>query len=140
MHTNGCIFIEISIEISCIKFWLAINESCVTLGEFHFKMFDSICMQNGQTLQSLNLSFCNGLDLESVKQILQKCVKLKEVNFGDTRLSDATESYLAENLPSQIERLDLIGDSELSEPAEGFFEIKCNQIQMFDDHVVDCGH
>ena len=65
---------------------------------------------------------------------------MKEVNFGDTRLSDATESYLAENLPSQIERLDLIGDSELGEPAEGFFEIKCNQLQMFDDHVVDCGH
>ena len=36
MHTNWYIFIEISIEIRRINFWVAINESCVTLGEFHF--------------------------------------------------------------------------------------------------------
>jgi Ran GTPase-activating protein (RanGAP) involved in mRNA processing and transport len=55
----------------------------------------------------LNLDFCKGLDLGSVRKILNRCVNLNELNFRNTRLSDETEKYLAENLPSWVEKLDL---------------------------------
>ena len=70
-------------------------------------MISSICRGNAQTLQSLNLDFCKGLDLGSVQNILNRCVNLNELNFRNTRLSDETEKYLAENLPSSVEKLDL---------------------------------
>ena len=70
-------------------------------------MISSICRGNAQTLQSLNLDFCKGLDLESVQKILNRCVNLNELNFRNTRLSDETEKYLAENLPLWVEKLDL---------------------------------
>ena len=36
---------NLSMETSCIKFWFAINVSCVMLGEFHFKCkFCHICV------------------------------------------------------------------------------------------------
>ena len=71
------------------------------------KMIHSISMQNGTTLQSLNLDLCKGLGLEPIQQILTQCVKLKEVNFRNTRLSEATENYLAEQMPSWVEKLDI---------------------------------
>ena len=37
IHTDVCILIEIAMEIKMRKFWKAIIESCVMLGEFHFK-------------------------------------------------------------------------------------------------------
>jgi len=70
-------------------------------------MISSICNGNAQTLQSLNLDFCKGLDLGSVQNILNRCVNLNELNLRNTRLSDETEKYLAENLPSSVEKLDL---------------------------------
>ena len=71
------------------------------------KMIHSISTQNGTTLQSLNLNICKGLGLESIQQILTQCVKLKEVNFQNTRLSEATENYLAEQMPSWVEKVDI---------------------------------
>ena len=70
-------------------------------------MIDSICMQNGTTLEVLNLDICHGLSLEVIRQIFTQCVNLKEVNFRNTRISAATENYLAENMPSWVEKLDI---------------------------------
>ena len=44
-------------------------------------MVNSIWFQNGQTLQILNLSCCEGLDLESIQYIIKHCVDLTEVTF-----------------------------------------------------------
>ena len=37
------------------------------------KMINSTCYQNGRTLQTLNLSACKGLDLESIQKITKNC-------------------------------------------------------------------
>ena len=52
--------------------------------------------------------------MKSVQKIIEKCVKLKEINIGITRLSDSTLDFLAENFPTQIEKLDL-GSLSLSD-------------------------
>ena len=71
-------------------------------------MISSICTQNSETLTLLNLSYCcTSLDLEAVTRILSECVKLKEINFGDSQLTAETEDYIAQNLPEWIEKLDL---------------------------------
>ena len=73
------------------------------------KMIHSISTQNDTTLQSLNFNICKGLATNKlgIQQILTQCVKLKEVHFWNTRLSEATENYLAEQMPSWVEKLDI---------------------------------
>ena len=75
--------------------------------EITSKMIDSICTQNGKTLELLNLDICHGLSLQSIQQIFTQCVKLREVNFRNSRISAATENYLAEHMPSWVEKLDI---------------------------------
>ena len=41
-------------------------------------MIRSIWYQNGHTLQTLNLSYCDGLDLESIQKITKNCLELKK--------------------------------------------------------------
>ena len=50
---------------------------------------------------------CTGLTLESMKIITNKCVNLKEASFSDTNLSEESINHLANNLTSEIIRLDL---------------------------------
>ena len=38
-------------------------------------------IQNGQTLQVLNLSCCEGLNLQLIQRIVDNCVELTEVTF-----------------------------------------------------------
>ena len=75
--------------------------------EITSKMTDSICTQNGTTLKLLNLDICHGVSLEFVRQIFTQCVNLKEINFRNSRISAATENYLAEHMPSWVEKLDI---------------------------------
>ena len=77
-------------------------------------MIKSICMQNGQTLQSLSLEDCKGTDIGCIKQIFEKCTKLEELQLKFPHRSHASAkkvlNYLAQNLPSKIEKLDLGGN------------------------------
>ena len=74
--------------------------------EITSSMINSICTQNGTSLKVLNV-FCHGLSLDFISQIFTHCVKLKEVNFRNSRISAATENYLAEHMPSWVEKLDI---------------------------------
>ena len=72
---------EILID-SCI---LLQKISMKNLGKLFLKsnMIKSICNQNGQTLQVLNLENCVGLSQHQILLITSKCVALKEVNFNN---------------------------------------------------------
>ena len=59
-----------------------------------FKMIQSICYQNGPTLQTLNLSCCSGLDLESIHTITKNCARLKNVDLLATELSNDSINFL----------------------------------------------
>mgnify|MGYP002825539027 CR=1 FL=1 len=71
------------------------------------KMVKSICYQNGRTLQVLNLSFCSGLDLESIQDITKNCVGLKNVDLSSTGLSKESINFLVHNLTHEVEKLNL---------------------------------
>ena len=79
-------------------------------------MIESICAQNSQTLKVLSLRRCVGLDLQFIKQILENCAMLKEIEMSTFywSLTENELTYLANNLPLGIEKLHLCGN-ELSD-------------------------
>jgi hypothetical protein len=70
-------------------------------------MIESICYQNGRTLQTLNLSYCCYLDLVSIEKITNKCKNLKNVDFCGTHMSRDSIKLLVNNLTSTVEKLNL---------------------------------
>ena len=75
-------------------------------------MIKSICDQNGKTLKILSLNSCQGVNVWCLQQILENCIKIKEINLGQILMWDFETgknvlSYIAHNLPSGIEKLDL---------------------------------
>ena len=64
-------------------------------------MFEIICNQNGQTLQTLNLTFTYGTSWEFLPSdmmlIVTKCVVLREVNFSGCRVSKNCVKILVNN-------------------------------------------
>ena len=77
-------------------------------------------IQNGQTLRVLDLSWCTGFTIESIKLITTYCTKLKDVNFYYTNLEPDSIKYLCNNLTSEVEKLSL-----------GYLE------SVRDDHIKD---
>ena len=71
------------------------------------KMIESICYKNGRTLQTLNLSCCKGLNLDSIQKITNNCKILTNVDFCGTCLSEKSIKFLANNLTFTIEKLNL---------------------------------
>ena len=70
-------------------------------------MIRCISYQNGLTLQTLNLSACSGLTLESIQMITINCIDLKNIDFSETRLSKDSISFLVNNLTPTVEKLSL---------------------------------
>ena len=86
------------------KLSMASTFLCMSISQ---NMIESICYQNGRTLQTLNLSGCCYLDLVSVKKITNYCKNLKNVDFGCTHMSEDSIKLLVNNLTSTVEKLNL---------------------------------
>ena len=80
---------------------------------------NALSMQNGQTLQVLNMIGCRRLNLDKVKPLIDNCVQLKELNLKEAGIPEEAVDYLVNNLTPNIERLslgrlwNLIGDHEI---------------------------
>ena len=48
-----------------------------------------------------------GLNFKTVKEIVDKCVNLSEVNFSDTKLCTDSVNYLVKNLTPNVQKLSL---------------------------------
>ena len=59
------------------------------------KIIKSVCSQNGQTLKILVLSQCLELKLEDIRQIIDNCYELTDINFDVTYLPKEATDYLA---------------------------------------------
>ena len=94
------------------------------------RMIRSICYQNGHTLQTLDLSFCSGLDLESIQNITKNCVELKTVDLVGTGLSKDSITFLVNNLTPKIEKVGLGYLPNLTNEHVKTLVARCNKISV----------
>jgi len=67
----------------------------------------SICFQNARSLNFLDFYRCTGLDLQSIRLIVENCLELEYANFAFTDLDEDSVKCLANNLTPKIVKLDL---------------------------------
>ena len=91
-------------------------------------MIESICYQNGRTLQTLNLSSCHGLDLDSIKKITVNCKNLKNVDLSCTFLSGDSVKFLVNNLNPKAEKLNLAHLSNITDDLIKTLITRCNRL------------
>jgi hypothetical protein len=74
-------------------------------------MFQRICNQNGNTLQTLDLTFTRGslfeFKVRDMRIIVKNCIRLKEVDFSGCRLSENCMKLLVNNLSPNVEKVGL---------------------------------
>ena len=82
-----------------------LNLECFSF--FSSKRIKSLCFKNHLTLQKVDFYSCNGLNLESIKLIVDNCVEIKDLRLTDSQLSKKSLHYLVNNLTIKIEELSL---------------------------------
>ena len=127
-------------------------ESCyslqkLSLSKCHvsYDLINSICYQNGKSLQVLDLSRCTicpnerldshlSLDCMNCKyaipiwEIVEYCTELKELSLHKTNLTKKSISTLVSGLTSKIEKLDLFDMSYLKDEHVKTLVTRCNKI------------
>ena len=104
-------------------------------------MISSICDQNGQTLQILDLDgFSHGplrsssnfglINLSSIQLICNKCIVLKEVNFSSSDISEESLNYLVNNLTPIIEKLNFDFVENLRDGHVQTLVKRCNKLKI----------
>ena len=90
--------------------------SCHSLEQLHLRnvilnheIISSICYQNGQTLKVLKLAHCknvsdNIMDNAWIRLIIDNCVELSVLDLIDTKLSEESIEYMANNLTPTISK------------------------------------
>ena len=74
---------------------------------FSSKRIKSLCFKNHLTLQKVDFSSCYGLNLESVKLIVDNCVEIKDLRLPNSQMSKNSLHYLVNNLTTKMEMLSL---------------------------------
>ena len=122
----------------------------LSLSKFHLssKLISIISLQNGTTLKVLDLyksTFCRNENnctyrgwscLEDssctsdvpVKQIVENCTKLKELNLSSTELCEKSIEFLVSNLTSKIEKLSLSDMPMLRDEHIKTLVTRCNKM------------
>ena len=91
-----------------------------------------ISNQNGQTLLMLDLYWCWGVDFEAIKNIVDSCVELKQLNLAGTNLSEKSIEYLVNNLTVKMEKLSLFHLSAVSDEYIKILVKRCNRLSALD--------
>ena len=72
------------------------------------------------------------LNFETVKQVIDKCVNLSEVNFSDTKLCPDSVNYLVENLTPNVQKLSLQDLESVTDERVSTLVIRCNKLTSLD--------
>ena len=90
-----------------------------------------IFLQNGKTLEVLDLSRGYGLRPKWIELITRHCVNLKEANFNYYGLKEDSINYLVKNLTTKIERL-CLSCTPLKDEQVKVLVSRCNKISVLD--------
>ena len=80
----------------------------------------------------LDLYWCWGVDFEAIKNIVDNCVELKQLNLAGTNLSEKSIEYLVNNLTVKMEKLSLFHLSAVSDEYIKILVKRCNRISALD--------
>ena len=122
----------------------------LSLSQIHLssKLISNISLQNGTTLKVLDLSRCTFCTNENnctyrgwacmkdsdctsdvpIKQIVENCTELKELNLSATELCEKSIEFLVSNLTSKIEKLSLCCMSLLRDEHIQTLVTRCNKM------------
>ena len=92
------------------------------------KMVASIC-RNGKTLQILNLNYSFFDESGYFQEIIKSCQELKELHLVFARLLYEDLEFLAENIPLNVEELNLSGLDVKDDHVETLLR-RCNKIEV----------
>ena len=87
-----------------------------------------LCLQNGRTLQLLDLCNFGILDLESINHIVSYCVELTEFYLESTLITGNQSLYLVQNLTPKLEKIN-IGVKNLTDEHVKALVKRCNKLQ-----------
>ena len=114
---------------------LALDTQCQRI--LHDDLVKKMCCQFGSTLQVLDLSNCNGTNMETLRlEIIQLMIdsfsQLKEVNFRDTYLSEESLDYVSNNLSETVVKVGLSGQVNLIYKHISTLVNRCSKLTSLD--------
>ena len=87
-----------------------------------------LCLQNGRTLQILDLCNFRILDLKSIEHIVSYCVGLTELNLESTSITGNQSLYLVQHLTPKLEKIN-IGVKYLTDEHVKALVERCNKLK-----------
>ena len=97
----------------------------------------TMCHQFGASLKVLNVSNCYRpnmeiMDLEMIQLLIDSFSQLKEVNFGNTYLSEESLDYVCNNLSENVVKLGLCNQDKLMDKHITALVNRCNKLTSLD--------
>ena len=102
-------------------------------------MVNSICNQNCQTLQVLNLHVDEWMEDDLLEDILQKCVELTELNITGHFVTEQLLDCFVKNIPTKITKLSLFELETISHSQDRFVKdltLRCKKLTTL--HLQHC--
>ena len=114
---------------------LALTSQCHILQ--NKDLVKTMCHQFGATLKVLDVSNCYRpsmeiLDLEMIQLLIGSFSQLKEVNFGNTYLSEESLDYVCNNLSENVVKLGLCNQEKLMDKHITALVNSCNKLTSLD--------
>jgi hypothetical protein len=97
-----------------------------------YDILSNFYSHNGQTLQTLNLAFTNGVRYEHIELIIKNCTGLIEIDLSGCCQSEACTSLLVNGITKSIEKFGLGFRRYDSDSADGYITTlvsRCNKIK-----------
>ena len=116
-------------------------EKLALTSQFHIlqnkDLVKTMCHQFGTSLQVLDVSNCYRpnmeiIDLEMIQLLIGSFSQLKEVNFGNTYLSEESLDYVCNNLSENVVKLGLCNQDKLMDKHITALVNRCNKLTSLD--------
>ena len=130
---------DLSNKIVLMKSCISLQKLSLSKFQLSLKLIRITSLQNGKTLEVLDLSKCAFLgshfledsrkcEFDCIQQIVENCTELKELSLFMTILCEKSVDFLVSNLTLKIEKLDLFNMNCLTDKHVKKLVTRCNKI------------